>query len=117
MSNPKMIGRRIANLRKDAGLTQEALAAEIGVKRPTIANIETGGDRAGAELVVAIADYFKVPIDWLLGRKPPAGGPIVGQFIDDPDELAWLRFWQDMDESERRAVTGLLMGRNRRVSA
>lgn len=111
-TNLKAIGRRIAELRDGAGLTQEALASDIGVKRSTIANIETGGDRAGIVSIVALADYFKVPLDWLLCRKPPLGGPAVGKFVDDPDELAWLRFWEDMDEPERRAVT-VTLGINR----
>jgi hypothetical protein len=33
---------------------------------------------------------------WLLCREVPPGGPLTGEFINDPDEkLAWLPFWRD----------------------
>jgi transcriptional regulator with XRE-family HTH domain len=108
MGKLKDIGRRVAELRRDAGLTQEALAADIGLGRGTLAGIETGGDRGGILSMVAIADYFKVPMDWLLCRGVPPGGPLVGQFIDDPDELAWVAFWRGLTPVERAAALKML---------
>ncbi len=109
MTNLHAIGRRVKQLRKQRGLSsQDDLAAEIGVSRSAIAGIEAGSDRGGLETMVAIADYFKVPLDWLLCRKPPPGGPLAGQFVDDPDELAWLDFWRDLDRDDKVAVTRLL---------
>lgn len=104
MSNTKNIGRRIVGLRKDAGLTQDELAAEIGLSRSTIAGIESGGASAGFQSMVAIADYFKVPLDWLVGRRCPPGGPLVTQIIDDSDELSWLAFWRALDDRRREAI-------------
>lgn len=118
MSKLKDIGRRVAELRNKAGLTQEALAAEIGLGRGTIAGIETGGDRGGILSMVAIADHFKVPMDWLLCRDVPAGGPLVGKFVNDPDELAWLAFWKGLTPPERTVATKMLrVPQDDRVSA
>ena len=108
MINLKEAGRRIATLRASKDIGQVELAAEVGCSRSTIAGIESGGDRAGIETAVAIADYFKVPLDWLLGRRVPPGGPLVGQFVEDPDKLALLQFWESLSEADRLAATRLL---------
>lgn len=107
MSKLAEIGRRFRSLRAK-GVTQEALAAEIGVSRSMIAGVETGGDWPGLQATIAFADHFKVPLDWLLCRKPPAGGPLVGQFVDDGDELAFLNFWRGLTDAERTAALSLL---------
>lgn len=108
MTNLKAIGRRVVELRRGADLTQVALADIIGVARGTIGSIETGGNRGGIVTTIAIADYFKVPMDWLLCREVPPGGPLVGQFVDRPDELAWLAFWRGLTPAERAAAVKML---------
>ena len=108
MSSAKNIGRRIVELRKGVRLTQEDLAVAIGLSRSTIAGIESGGASAGLQSMVAIADYFKVPLDWLVGRRCPTGGPLVTQIVDDPDELAWLAFWRSLDDRRREAMLMVL---------
>lgn len=117
MANTREMGRRPRELRRAAGLTQTELGAIIGVTRSTIAGIETGGDSAGLRTAIALADFFKVPLDWMLSRKPPPGGPLAGHFVDDPDELAWLAFWRDMEPDERAAVLAFLGGKRGRRAA
>ena len=107
-ANAKEIGRRIAALRTVAGQTQEDLAAAIGKSRSFIAGLESGGDTPGLGALILVADELKVPLDWLLGRSVPVGGPLVGKFVNDMDELAWLAFWQSLNDSERSAALRLL---------
>ena len=102
------IGRRVRRLRQAAKLTQAEAAEAMGLARSYLTEIELGTCRGGIEAMTAIADYFKVPFDWVMARKPPPDGPLVGQFIDDPDELAWLRFWRVLDDVERAGVLKLL---------
>jgi transcriptional regulator with XRE-family HTH domain len=103
MTNHKMIGRRIAQTRRDMGATQVEMAEAVGVSRPQLTGIE-GGGTTSLPTIIAIADYLKVPLDWLLGRKVPPGGPLVGHFIYEPDQLALFRFWDALSIEERRAV-------------
>lgn len=117
MTNLKVIGKRVRALRtaKPGNLTQEQLAAEIGVTRSAIAGIETGGDRGGIETMIAIADYYKVPMDWLLSRSVPPGGPLSGEFVNDADELAWIHFWRNLSEQDRLAALRMLRIPERRA--
>ena len=62
------VGNTIRTLRKGRGLTQSALAAALGWERGTIAAVETGADQPGRELVTALAAFFQVSADTILGR-------------------------------------------------
>lgn len=122
MADVKAIGQRIARLRKDAGETQASLAEDLGVGRTTLTMIELGKDQPGISTAIALADRFKVPLDWLLCRKPPADGPLVGQFVEDANELALLGWWRSLSVGDRYAATRMLRipgipGINDRLSA
>lgn len=108
VSNLTQIGRRIRRLRKDAKLTLVEAADAIGIGRSYLNEIELGSCRGGIEAMTAIADYFKVPFDWLLCRKVPPGGPLVGEFLEDPDELALVHFWRSLTPDDRAAIPRLL---------
>lgn len=56
---------KIKNLREQAGLTQEALARELGVSRQTVINWETGRNTPFGRNAKIVADFFGVTIDEL----------------------------------------------------
>ena len=55
-------------LRKSKGLTQDDLAKILKVSRSTIGMYENASREPDYETLEAIADYFNVDIDYLLGR-------------------------------------------------
>lgn len=61
-------GEIMAELRQDAGMSQQELAARLFVAPSTISNYETGQRRAHAEFICKVADVFNVSTDYLLGR-------------------------------------------------
>jgi transcriptional regulator with XRE-family HTH domain len=64
-----MFKQRLKELRKKYGVTQEQLAAIIGVERSTIGKYEgSKGVIPSTEVLNDIADYFEVSVDYLLGR-------------------------------------------------
>lgn len=58
----------LKSLRKSNGLTQDELAKVLKVSRSTIGMYENGSREPDYETLEAIADYFNVDIDYLLGR-------------------------------------------------
>lgn len=60
-------GKRIKEMRKKAGMTQERLAEEIGISRDVIARIETGKNGTSVDGIINFANYFKVTTDEVLG--------------------------------------------------
>jgi transcriptional regulator with XRE-family HTH domain len=67
------LGRRLAQLRQEAGLTQQTVAAHLGIAQQTLAHYEVGRLRVPAVLVPQFAALFAVPTDVLLGVTPPTG--------------------------------------------
>lgn len=61
-------------LRKKSGKTQDALSAEVGIGRTTIANYESGISEPNLEMLVSFAKYFGVSTDELLSKNVEKDG-------------------------------------------
>ena len=64
--NMKDIGFRLRKLRQVYGKTQEELCDEIGVSDTHYRKIEAGKRNGSLELIVEMAEYFNVSLDYLL---------------------------------------------------
>lgn len=62
------LGELIAELRQDRGLTQKELGDILCVSSGTISNYENGVHLPDVDKVIALANYFQVTTDYLLGR-------------------------------------------------
>lgn len=62
-----MIGERLFDLRKDAGLTQDDLSEIIKVNKHSISSYERDKSEPPDEIKIKIANFFSVSIDYLLG--------------------------------------------------
>jgi transcriptional regulator with XRE-family HTH domain len=56
----KTLGRRIATLRREKGLTQEALAEAMGVSRNHVADIELGARNTGVWSLLLTCRALKI---------------------------------------------------------
>ena len=70
-------GQRIAQKRKESGLSQEALGEEVGVSRQSIYKWESDAALPEIDKLVALSRRFGVTVGWLLGveeapEAPPA---------------------------------------------
>ena len=61
-----LLENRIRDLREDADLTQQQIAAAIGITQRKYSYIETGTQPLTDELLVKLANYYQVSIDYLL---------------------------------------------------
>ena len=64
---------RVEELRKQRGLSQEALARALRVSRQTVSSIETGQSNPSLELAFAISDFFDRPIEAIFIHERGAG--------------------------------------------
>lgn len=71
MSQPSIFSTQLQNLRKERGITQETLAAHLGVSPQAVSKWENGSFPDG-DLLPRIADFFEVSIDYLYGRAERA---------------------------------------------
>ena len=65
----KTYAERIRRLRKGRGLSQEELAARLGVSRSAVGMYETGKREPDFATWETIADLFDVDMDYLMGRS------------------------------------------------
>ncbi|MBL7256331.1 helix-turn-helix domain-containing protein [Paractinoplanes lichenicola] len=70
------VGPRLRALRKDAGITLTALADTTGISVSTLSRLESGQRKATLELLMPLAQAYRVPLDELVGA-PPTGDPRV----------------------------------------
>ena len=59
---------RLKELRKEKGISQLKLAMDLCVNQNTISRYENGEREAGYDMLIKIADYFNVSVDYLLER-------------------------------------------------
>ncbi len=57
---------RIKELRKKKNITQLKLAFDLNVSQNTLSRYETGEREPSYDVLIKIADYFNVSIDYLL---------------------------------------------------
>ena len=60
--------RRIRDLREDADLTQREVGAAINVPQRTYAYYESGERMIPPQVLCALADFYRVSVDYILGR-------------------------------------------------
>lgn len=65
-----MIAKRLKELRKKSGWSQQKLAEKAGLSYNTITKIEQGAaTKPTIQTMIKIADAFQISIDELVGRK------------------------------------------------
>ena len=62
-------GNRLKELRKEKDISQKKLALEILYSQSVVCDWENNVSEPTASAIVAVADYFDVSTDYLLGRK------------------------------------------------
>lgn len=60
--------QRIEDLRIDHDLTQQQIADVLGCQREVYRRYEKGTRTIPVEFLIKLADYYKVSIDYLVGR-------------------------------------------------
>jgi transcriptional regulator with XRE-family HTH domain len=98
-----MIGTFLRAFRKSNNLTQQALAAELGWERSTLATNEKGHSKPSLDLVIAVADHCNATVDAVLGRP----GSVEGL---PADESRLLTAYRDLGVTNKALVLDLVSG-------
>ena len=64
-----LFSKRLKELREEAGLTQQELGNSLNLTKSAICGYEKGNRTAPLEMLIAIANYFKVDLDYLVGTE------------------------------------------------
>ncbi|WP_144456885.1 helix-turn-helix domain-containing protein [Bacillus pumilus] len=99
-----LFGKRITTLRKKAGLTQEELAKKLNVTRSALSQYELGTREPNYDLLLKIADFFEVTVDYLIGRSDNPDYKIIddNKIESDPDLQIAFNAATDFSEEARK---------------
>jgi transcriptional regulator with XRE-family HTH domain len=70
------VGPRLKQLRVQRGATITSVAAATGISKSTLSRLETGQRRPSLELLLPLAQVYRVPLDDLVGA-PEVGDPRI----------------------------------------
>lgn len=78
------LGQRLARFRKERGLSQLQVGEAIGAEKGTISTYETETRQIPIDVLAALADYYHVTLDYLIGKDKdkviPADGLTEREF-------------------------------------
>jgi transcriptional regulator with XRE-family HTH domain len=88
----KELGARIAQLRKEAGLSQQAVADALEIAQQTYANYEVARARPAVSMLPTLSQLFGVSVDELLGLHRNSTGkrgptPLLQKQIERLNQL------------------------------
>ena len=63
-----MVFENIRNLREDNDKTQQEVADQLNVKQTTYSKYELGKINIPVDVLIKLADYYGVSVDYLVGR-------------------------------------------------
>lgn len=101
---------RLAQIRKQRGLSQYELADALGFSRGQIGNYEQGTRRPDPTTLQQIADYLHVSVDYLLGRDEADSG---NSEAEDPELEVLFRNLKELDANDRAIIMAIARERKR----
>ena len=69
--------RTLSMLRREQGLSQRKVAAELGISQALLSHYENGIREPGLQFVTKVCDYYHVSADYLLGRTLDREGTTI----------------------------------------
>lgn len=99
----KYISVRLKELRTTSNLSQSELGEAVGFTKQAISDIENGRRSTSAEKLVAIADYFDVSIDYLLGRNDKKNSTNISHCLTD-EQQQLLNVYNLLNQKNKGAI-------------
>lgn len=128
-----MMGKRLALLRREMGLTQQELSKELGISKDSISNYERDLVNPSDDVKANLARYFNVSADYLIGtidsQEPLTRTqlnlprtfssdwiPELEQFCDflvyynnfTEEEKRFVAKWSKLSQAKREAILKLM---------
>ena len=98
---------KLLELRVEKGKSQREMAAQMSVSQGTYNNWENGRTQPSIEQLIALAEYFAVSVDYLIGRTDDYGS--VGKVeLYTESERELVRCVRGLDETARNGLLEFL---------
>ncbi len=118
------IGANLRQIRLAMGISQQRLASALGISFQQIQKYETGSNRISVSMLIAAANYMKLPIfvffpsDWQEKAPSTTDGSLPYLLTLPVEELEFLQQLRPIkDYGLNRAILALLTQINRAVAS
>lgn len=107
-SYARLLAQRLSGLTKESGKSIKELSKEIDISVGALSNYQNVKAEPGLTALCAIADYFEVPVDWLVGRSqvkdPKAAEAAVCEYLrlSEDNVALWEEYTSGGYEEEHR---------------
>lgn len=113
------VGKQLRAIRTKLGVTQERLAAELGVTFQQVQKYERGTNRVSASRLQMASTYLEVPVSYFFDGAPPTEKPALSRPAPAPDlrkreALEMRQLFEQIKDADCRAH---LLGLARAIAA
>ena len=92
---------RLKKMRKEQGISQRQLAAELNISSEYVSRIERGLQLPAIDIMIAISDYFCKTLDYTI-----CGREVENSLDRIPKEI--VEFYEESDEHEQRCLIEII---------
>jgi transcriptional regulator with XRE-family HTH domain len=107
-------GDRLRILRIEKELNQEEFGKIFNMPKSRISQYETNKRQADDETKKTFADYFKVSLDYLMGRtniREPESLTLdeeLQQLLNDPDTMVAFKDFKNLSETDKQEIINFI---------
>lgn len=98
---------KLKEIRQSKGLNQTQVAKNLNITQASYSHYENGRNQPTYELLIKLADFYKVSVDELLGHKMPY---LIDKSLLSEEELAIIDEIKDLDTMQRIKVLAYIDG-------
>ena len=116
MFNKEIFSRRLVSLRAERGIMAKDLAAAIGITKASMSQLESGLNAPSLNTLLALAEFFGVSIDFLVGKTDdltPHNEKTSIENKDAPRREALLALWDSATPEQKDYIFRRLSGEKR----
>lgn len=100
---------RLKELRTKKNISQQRLAIELGISQQSVNKYENHSIEPDIFLLIKIADFFGVSVDYLIGHSDvPRQLEVVQRYSLNSDEALLIEKYRQLTAAERESI-GLVM--------
>ena len=101
-----MIGEKLKKLRRNRDLTQEEVATHLGISYQAISKWERGDGYPDITMLPALANYFAVSVDELIGMEEITSASKLDEIIETSKIAVTLdncsKRWYNMSQGDEK---------------
>lgn len=104
-----MLGDILKHLRINRGLSRKDIEQQLGITERNIKSYELDTSKPPIDVLIKLADFYEVSVDYLLGRDDKKFVEDVSKMSDNDLDKKLMQFFMDLPESSKQGIRDFMM--------